>query len=286
MIKVIEAGFYTTIQDQGRFGFRHLGVPISGPMDGKAFRLANALLPLKDEQMVLECTLTGPTLEINVPLRFVVTGATVPIDLDGQPCGMNQVHFAPKGSRLKLGKVNAGVRFYLRFEAVFDLPKYFDSVSFYPALGSPSRLGKGDQLSIVSFPNRTDVAHAKVNIAQDYLRSATLDVQPGPDWESLTAVQQKQLLEETHKVLAHNRMGYRLSSTIVVAAPQLLSQLILPGMVQLTPSGELLIATADCQVSGGYLQVLFLSEEALAVLVQKREGEQLTFRNILPQKEP
>ena len=87
MIKVIEAGFYTTIQDQGRFGFRHLGVPISGPMDGKAFKLANALLPLKDEQMVLECTLTGPTLEINVPLRFVVTGATVPIDLDGQYVG-------------------------------------------------------------------------------------------------------------------------------------------------------------------------------------------------------
>ena len=97
---------------------------------------------------------------------------------------------------------------------------------------------------------------------------------------------QKQLMEETHKVLAQNRMGYRLSSTIVVTAPQLLSQLILPGMVQLTPSGEILIATADCQVSGGYLQVLCLSEEALAVLVQKREGEQLTFRNTLPQKQP
>ena len=81
-------------------------------------------------------------------------------------------------------------------------------------------------------------------------------------------------------------MGYRLSSTIVVTAPRLLSQLILPGMVQLTPSGEILIATADCQVSGGYLQVLCLSEEALAVLVQKREGEQLTFRNTLPQKQP
>ncbi len=77
-------------------------------------------------------------------------------------------------------------------------------------------------------------------------------------------------MEETHKVLAQNRMGYRLSSTIVVTAPQLLSQLILPGMVQLTPSGEILIATADCQVSGGYLQVLCLSEEALAVLVQKK----------------
>jgi len=286
MIKVMEAGFYTTIQDQGRFGFRHLGVPTSGPMDSQAFRLANALLPLKDEQTVFECTLTGPILEINAPLRFVATGANVPIDLDGQPCAMNQVHFAPKGSRLKFGKISTGVRFYLRFEAIFDLPKYFDSVSFYPALGSPSRLEKGDELSIVSFPNHTKVAHAKVNIAQDYLRLSKLDVQPGTDWERLTTAQQKQLMEETHKVLAQNRMGYRLSSTIVVTAPQLLSQLILPGMVQLTPSGEILIATADCQVSGGYLQVLCLSEEALAVLVQKREGEQLTFRNTLPQKQP
>ena len=286
MIKVMDAGFYTTIQDQGRFGFRHLGVPTSGPMDVQAFRLANALLPLKDEQTVFECTLTGPILEINAPLRFVVTGANVPIDLDGQPCAMNQVHFAPKGSRLKFGKISIGVRFYLRFEAIFDLPKYFDSVSFYPALGSLSRLEKGDELSIVSFPNHTKVAHAKVNIAQDYLRLSKLDVQPGTDWERLTTAQQKQLMEETHKVLAQNRMGYRLSSTIVVTAPQLLSQLISPGMVQLTPSGEILIATADCQVSGGYLQVLCLPEEALAVLVQKREGEQLTFRNTLPQKQP
>ena len=126
MIRVITAGFFTTIQDEGRFGFRHLGVPVAGPMDRRAFRLANALLPFNNDQTVLECTLTGPTLEITVALRYVVTGAIVPIDLAGQSCGMNQVHFAPKGSVLKIGKVKAGVRFYIRFEAIFDFPKYFE----------------------------------------------------------------------------------------------------------------------------------------------------------------
>ena len=281
MIKVIAAGFFTTIQDEGRFGFRHLGIPVAGPMDSRAFKLANALLPLNDDQTVLECTLTGPTLEIIVPLRFVVTGAIVPIDLAGQSCGMNQVHFAPKGSVLRIGKVKAGVRFYIRFEVIFDLPKYFESTSFNSALGSPLRIKKGDLLQLDFSPHHTTNTHTKITVAQDYLSSVLLEVRPGPDWDFLTTAQQQKLLEEPHKVLAHNRMGYRLSSSTSVAAPQLLSQLILPGMVQLTPSGELLIATADCQVSGGYLQVLYLTEEAQAILVQKREGELLTFRNKL-----
>ena len=76
-------------------------------------------------------------------------------------------------------------------------------------------------------------------------------------------------------------MGYRLKGNFTIDSKALLSQLVLPGRVQLTPSGELLIATADCQVTGGYLQILQLKAEALASLVQKREGEALTFRNIL-----
>ena len=83
-------------------------------------------------------------------------------------------------------------------------------------------------------------------------------------------------------VEAQNRMGYRLSSKVKVNAPALMSQLVIPGMVQLTPGGKLLVATADCQVTGGYLQVLQLETTSLNSLVQKREGDVLTFRNIHP----
>ena len=115
----------------------------------------------------------------------------------------------------------------------------------------------------------------------DGITATNLVVSPGPDWGLLSTDQQLQLLNETHKVEAQNRMGYRLSSTIHVNAPALLSQLVVPGMVQLTPGGKLLIATTDCQVTGGYLQVLQLKKDSLNVLVQKREGEILTFRSKL-----
>ena len=86
-------------------------------------------------------------------------------------------------------------------------------------------------------------------------------------------------MDESHRVEAQNRMGYRLTSSVKVNAPALLSQLVVPGMVQLTPGGKLLVATADCQVTGGYLQVVQLDASSLNSLVQKREGEVLTFRN-------
>jgi len=287
MIKLIDPGFYTNFQDKGRFGFRHLGVPLSGPMDPKAFALANALLPLTNEQTVIECTLTGPTLEITLPVRFVVTGAAVPIDLNEQKLAMNQVHLAPKNSILKLGKVTSGMRFYLRFEACFDLPTYFKSISFYAPLGSPARLKKGEVFMFMAAPKEiASPQHARVTISTTYIQQLELKVTPGPDWDQLTQPQQKQLLAEKHLVLAQDRMGYRLSSSLNVAAPQLLSQLVFPGMVQLTPSGELLIAMADCQVTGGYLQILQLSTEAIAVLAQKREGESLTFQSTLLQTGP
>lgn len=283
MIEVIESGFFSSFQDQGRQGFRHLGVPLSGPMDPLAFELANALLPSQKDQTVIECTLVGPTLRIDTSMRFVVTGARVPIYLNGQTLKMNQVHSAPKNSILRLGKVEQGIRFYLRFEMPFALPLYFGSVSFYPALGSPACLKKGDKFTFSASPKEKKTAqYAKLNHPTTYLQQQELNITPGPDWGKLTPRQQEQLLNEWHSVIAHNRMGYRLNSSVKVAAPQLLSQLILPGMVQLSPSGELLIAMADCQVTGGYLQVAQLTPQAIAVLAQKREGDILTFQNTLP----
>ncbi len=286
MIQVISPGFYTSIQDAGRQGFRHLGVPLSGPMDQKAFALANALLPHSVDQCVLECTMTGPTLKIDQVLRFVLTGGCIEAWLDDSPLQMNKVYQTFAGSELKLGKLNQGLRAYVRFEAAFDLPLYFGSKSFFKPITKQQRLQKGDCIAIQSRPEIFEQSNASLRVDSAYLSSTKLTVDFGPDWEMLTAEIQQQLLAESHRVEAQNRMGYQLSTAVRFNAPKLLSQLVLPGMVQLTPGGKLLVATADCQVTGGYLQVLQLTEKALAILVQKREGEKLIFQNTLPQKEP
>ena len=281
MIKVEAPGFFTTIQDKGRFAYRHLGVPVAGPMDQHGYDLAMALLPHIPDGCVFECTLIGPTLRLTKEVRFVVTGAPISINLDGAQLAMNKVHLAPVNSLLKLGKVEKGMRSYLRFGADLGVPTILDSKSFYSPLTAHKSLQKGDVFSIENTRSTTVMNHALLRVNDDYITATNLVVSHGPDWGLLSTDQQLQLLNETHKVEAQNRMGYRLSSTIRVNAPALLSQLVVPGMVQLTPGGKLLIATADCQVTGGYLQVLRLHKESLDVLVQKREGEILTFRNKL-----
>ena len=281
MIEVIKPGYYTNLQDQGRRGYRHLGVPLAGPMDTKAHALAMALLPYQNDFTVFECTLIGPSLRLHQPLRFVLTGGTMKATLDDRPLVMNRVYVAEKGSELSLGKSTEGIRTYLRFEAVLEVEKTLGSIAYFSPITPQNQLKKGDLFKINSSPKQlqTNLVHVKVDSA--YLHQNEVAVIPGPDWSFLSKKQQQQLLSEQHQVVSHSRMGYRLSTSLKVKADQLLSQLVLPGMVQLTPGGELLVATADCQVTGGYLQVLQLTETSLACLVQKREGHLLTFQNTL-----
>ena len=281
MIKITSAGFYTSIQDKGRQGFRHLGVPLSGPMDQTAFALANALLPHPKDQCVFECTMIGPTLKITAELRFVLTGASVEAWLDDRPLEMNKVYKTSVGSELKLGKVTIGLRALLRFEAVLDLPLYFGSKSFFTPITKQRSLQKGDSIALQNYPEISSNNNARLRVDNSYLTATELTVDFGTDWEMLPAHSQAQLFKEKHNVEAQNRMGYQLSTSVRFNAPKLLSQLVLPGMVQLTPGGKLLVATADCQVTGGYLQVLQLTPKALDVLVQKTEGKTLTFQNRL-----
>lgn len=280
MIEIISSGFYTSIQDAGRQGFRHLGVPLSGPMDQKAFVLANTLLPHPTDQCVFECTMMGPTLKITAEVRFVLTGATIEASLDGRRLEMNKVYQTVVGNELKLGKVRQGLRSFLRFEAVLDLPLYFESKSFFSPITKQRRLQKGDRIVLQTYPETISQSNASLRVDNSYLTATELAVDFGPDWDMLPSKAQQQLFEEEHTVEAQDRMGYQLSTSVRFNAPKLLSQLVLPGTVQLTPGGKLLVATADCQVTGGYLQVLLLTPKALDILVQKAEGKKLTFRNI------
>ena len=281
MIEVIKPGYYTSLQDHGRRGYRHLGAPLAGPMDTKAYALAMALLPYQNDSSVFECTLIGPSLRLHQPLRFVLTGGTMEATLDDKPLVMNRVYVADKGSELRLGKSTEGIRTYLRFEAVLGVEKILGSVAYFSPITPHDQLKKGDLFKLNSSPKQlqTNPVHVKVDTA--YLHQNEVTVMPGPDWLLLSKKQQHQLLSEPHQVVSHSRMGYRLFTSLNVKADQLLSQLVLPGMVQLTPGGELLIATADCQVTGGYLQVLQLTETSLACLVQKREGHSLIFQSTL-----
>jgi urea carboxylase len=157
-ISVRAAGTHTTVQDfPGRIGLWDVGVPPSGPMDARAFRLGNALLGNDPQAAGLEVTVTGPTLQFNAPTRICLTGAEFDATLDGIPVPRNQALTIDKGQLLALGRVHAGgMRGYILFAGGLDIPAYLGSVSTFD-LGEfgghgGRRLLAGDTLHLAPHP--------------------------------------------------------------------------------------------------------------------------------------
>jgi urea carboxylase len=154
-ISVRSAGTLTTVQDYpGRIGLWDVGVPPSGPMDARAFRLGNVLLGNDEGAAGLEITVTGPTLAFNATARICLTGADFAATLDGTPVTRNHAVTVEVGQVLTLGRVHGGgMRGYLLIAGGLDIPAYLGSRSTFD-LGEfgghgGRRLLVGDTLHLV-----------------------------------------------------------------------------------------------------------------------------------------
>ncbi|WP_166358555.1 urea carboxylase [Pseudomonas akapageensis] len=131
--EVLSGGTQTSVQDfPGRVGYWAVGVPPSGPMDSRALRLGNRLLGNPEGSAALEITMSGPVLRFNCDAVVAVTGAPIPLSLDGQPQAMNTALFVPAGATLSLGTLmGAGARSYLCLRGGIDVPDYLGSKSTF-----------------------------------------------------------------------------------------------------------------------------------------------------------
>ncbi|MDU8427874.1 5-oxoprolinase/urea amidolyase family protein [Pseudomonas syringae pv. actinidifoliorum] len=131
--EVLSGGTQTSVQDYpGRLGYWAVGVPPSGPMDSRALRQGNRLLGNAEGCAALEITMSGPLLRFNTDAVIAVTGAHVPITLDGEPCAMNTALLVGAGSTLALGTIEgAGVRSYMCVRGGLDVPDYLGSKSTF-----------------------------------------------------------------------------------------------------------------------------------------------------------
>ncbi|WP_312270136.1 urea carboxylase [Pseudomonas sp.] len=173
--EVISAGTQTTVQDYpGRQGYWAVGIPPSGPMDDRALRLGNRLLGNPEGTAGLEITMTGPALRFNTSAVVAVTGAALPVQLDGVSQPMNTTLFIPAGATLTLGTVSgAGARSYLCLRGGLDLPDYLGSKSTF-TLGQfgghgGRALRAGDVLHL--YPSQDH--HAGANLSPELCTSLT-----------------------------------------------------------------------------------------------------------------
>ena len=278
MIKVLKAGFYSTIQDKGRFGFASFGVPFSGVMDAYSADLANSILNNPVTNAVLEITFGGCVFKFLNTTTICISGADFSPKLNDKPILLNSKIRVQKDDVLSFGKINFGVRCYLAISGGIDSPIVLNSRSQFKNVTFSFKINDGDILPIKQQPKEFFSSKSSIKIRKAHFSSEILECYVGPEFDWLSTTQKEKLFTDIFTISKNNnRMGYQLNEILNNKLPQLLTSSVLPGTVQLTPSGKLILLTRDCQITGGYPRILQLSENSINRLSQKTTNNVIKF---------
>ncbi|MGB8705474.1 MAG: biotin-dependent carboxyltransferase family protein [Gillisia sp.] len=277
-IEVLQPGLFTSVQDLGRFGFREFGVPQSGVMDKYAAKMANLLVGNSGNAAVLEITQSGPTLKFLNTAIISICGADLSPRLDGEPLQDAKIYNVPAGAVLSFGRRKTGCRAYLAIKGGFNSEEILNSRSWYKGLTSNFKLQKGMKINCFKTEEAANVTHTVVKFRKEYLGSNILEVFAGPEFELLSREQQERVFHQNFTIDKHNnRMAIQLQEPLENTLEAIITGPVLPGTVQLTPSGKMIILMKDCQTTGGYPRILQFSENALNSIAQKVMGERVEF---------
>jgi len=276
MIKLLTSGFWTSVQDLGRHGYRKSGIPLSGVMDRTSAMLANQVVGNAPEAAVVEITASGPVLESQSSCFIAVSGG-----FDLKIAGVQQAHatkcYASAGSTIEFVPNGMGIRGYLAVRGGLDVEEVMGSHSQYVGVTTAARLQKGATLPLAGAPVVATKPLPHLGLKPPTQDS--LSVYPGPEWEQLDKQMQEAILNSEWEVQPQsNRMAYVLGAKEGVAGFDIVTAPVQPGMVQLTPSGQLVVLMRDAQTTGGYARVFQLDEPSMDVVAQRSSGEQLRFR--------
>lgn len=285
MIEILSRGMEATVQDAGRRGWAHLGVPRAGAADLAAYELANRLLGNVPEAAAVEFLLGGFAVRFTEATSFVLTGAPVPATLDGRGVDMATATYAAPGQRLVAGKAIYGLRSYLGIGGGIDIDPVLGSRSTdtLSGLGSP-RLFDGDTLPVGrhggALGTPTDVvvdsATAASEIEVGFIRG------PRADFFSAEA---RELFETARWTVSSdiNRVGARLTGPFLRYADdvQLPSEGMLVGSVQVPASGQPIVFLANHPPSGGYPIIGVVLRADVGKIAQAEPGKTIHFRAVL-----
>ena len=276
MLTVLSAGALTTVQDLGRPGWAHLGVPLAGAVDRAALRAANRLVGNPSGAAGLETTLVGPTLLFEVDAVVAVSGGRCSVTVDGTAVGVGVAVTVRSGQTLAVGPVTAGVRSYLAVRGGLDVSAVLGSRSTCTLSGlGPAPLAAGDRLTVGSCVVGAVTSEALPDIAVEPVLRLVL----GPRDDAF--VDPGVLTSSPYVVTpSSDRTGVRLAGPALqrVSAGELPSEGVVPGAVQVPPDGQPIVFLANCPTTGGYPVIGVVRPEDLAHAAQARPGTRLRFR--------
>jgi biotin-dependent carboxylase-like uncharacterized protein len=275
-LHVLETGPLVTVQDRGRVGLAHLGVPRAGALDAPAAALANRLVGNDPDAAVLEVLLGGLVVRADAGCWVAVTGAPCPVTVDRAPRGGSRAEWLPRGATLRLGAPVTGLRSYVAVAG---------GIAVAPVLGSratdtlawvgPPRVEAGSSIPVGepgAEPRPLDTPRAP--------RPGELRIVPGPrdDWFADDALEV--LCSSAYVVEADsNRVGLRLAGPALrrAGADELAPEGMVLGAVQVPPSGKPVVFLADHPPTGGYPVIGVVDPEDLWQCAQLRPGDEVRF---------
>ncbi|MFT7033870.1 MAG: biotin-dependent carboxylase-like uncharacterized protein [Cyclobacteriaceae bacterium] len=276
-IEVLSAGLYSSIQDRGRKGFRSFGVPLSGAMDQLSADLGNAILGNNFDTPVLETTMIGPKLLFNQETTICITGADMSPKINYRSIKTNVAEVVKKGEILSFSKLIYGFRAYICIKGGFDSVEILGSQSTYEKANlSDHILKKGTILALNPNGSLLANAHSRIKPNDSLFSKKIIPATPGPEYHLIN----EKFLEEDFEITNDsNRMGYRLTNgNKFTHQTSILTSTVIPGTVQLPPSGHPVVLMRDCQTTGGYPRILQVTELGINILAQKQPGERIKFQ--------
>ncbi|WP_405946700.1 biotin-dependent carboxyltransferase family protein [Streptomyces prunicolor] len=276
---VVRAGALTTVQDLGRPGHAHLGVPRSGALDGPAAALVNRLVGNPPEAAVLETTLNGCAVRLRSTILVAVGGAPCPVTVDGRPVAWGAPVHVPAGALLDIGTAASGVRSYVAFAG---------GVGVEPVLGSRSTdllsgLGPAPLTNGAILPLGSPMSlHARVDVAPQPRPPVELVLRvtlgPRDDWFTPEAV--RTFTSRAYRVSsASNRIGLRTEGPALERSltGELPSEGMVLGAVQVPPDGRPVVFLADHPTTGGYPVIAVVRPSDLPAAAQAVPGTPVRF---------
>jgi biotin-dependent carboxylase-like uncharacterized protein len=213
-LEILKPGLATSVQDLGRPGYYHLGIPLSGAMDRYALVAANLLVGNAPGDAALEVVFLGPEIRFHAAATVAVTGAEMPPKLDGVEQATWTGFAVRAGQVLSFGFLKAGARAYVAVSGGIDVPVVLGSRSTYAlgALGGHEgrTLKAGDRLAVGAGPGAAEGRSVPAALRRDASGETALRVLPGLYWHRVTEESGERFFADNWKVAPEaDRIGYR-----------------------------------------------------------------------------
>jgi biotin-dependent carboxylase-like uncharacterized protein len=287
-IELIRPGILSSIQDLGRFGFQEYGISTSGAMDKFALRVANLLVGNDEGEAAVEMTVLGPELRVINNVTAAFTGAAFAPRVNGDPIPMWQSLLLRAGDIVSFsaGAPDIGFRAYLALGGGIAVPLVMGSRSthiFSQLGGQDGRVLKaGDVLRVRNavYPALRSLRSDQIPI---YPEEILIRVIPGPQADYFTTAGMETLFSGEYQITSRSdRRGYVLEGPKIEHAcgPDIISDGILPGCIQVPGDGMPIILLADCQTTGGFAKIGTVISSDLDRLGQACAGQKVRFQQV------